>query len=81
KPCVATAIEPNREVIGNEQLGVLVEPCSAESIADGVIELLSDPEQARAIGQRAREMVLRKFTVDQAARKLEAVYTQVLVGR
>jgi glycosyltransferase involved in cell wall biosynthesis len=43
--------------------GVLCEPGDAKSLADKIEELLFDPTQAAALGERGRASVLKKFSV------------------
>lgn len=47
--------------------GLLVEPNSAEALARGLRELLLDPQRATQLGRQARDNVLRKFSIEQAA--------------
>jgi len=44
------------------------------AITDALIQCLSHPEQAKAMGERAREFIFKNYTWEQAAKKLFQVY-------
>jgi glycosyltransferase involved in cell wall biosynthesis len=54
--------------------GILVEPGSAESLADGLRSLLRDPERRRALGRQGREAVHACFDDATMAERTLAVY-------
>ncbi len=60
--------------------GLLVDPEDAESIGDAVVSLLTDRELMKNMGQEGRKRVLRDFTPEAAARKVESL-TEELLGR
>ena len=60
--------------------GVLCQAGQPESLADGVERLLADPEAARALGTRARQAVLDKFSIESMAETLIGVYGEVVGG-
>ncbi|MCP3957524.1 MAG: glycosyltransferase family 4 protein [bacterium] len=61
--------------------GVLVEPLSPQALADGIRELLDDPDKRLRLGRRGRAAVLESFDHDAAADDMLAVYERVLAGR
>ncbi len=58
--------------------GVLVEPNDVDSLARGLIELLSDAPRREQLGQRARAAALGHFTLERMARDVEAVLERVV---
>ncbi|MCC5632336.1 glycosyltransferase [Nostoc sphaeroides CHAB 2801] len=48
------------------------------AIANALIECLSNPQQAREMGDRAREFIFQNYTWDHAAHKLIQVYQTVI---
>lgn len=56
--------------------GLLCEPNTA-ALADGIEELLSQPERARALGETGRQAVLRTFSVERMARDMIEVFQEV----
>lgn len=60
-PCVATRIGGIPEVAVDGQTGYLVEPGSAQAIADRIIELYYHPHLRQAMGKNGRERVKKYF--------------------
>ncbi len=50
----------------------------ADKIADALIECLKHPQQAKAMGNRARQLILERYTWEQVASNLSKVYTAIL---
>lgn len=51
---------------------------SSDAIANALIDCLSNPEQAKAMGDRAREFIFEKYTWDKIASQLQQVYSNIL---
>lgn len=64
-------------VVEQYQLGYVVE-LDVAAIASGVQHWLSSLEQAKAMGDRARQLILEKYTWDRIASNLIEVYTAML---
>ena len=80
-PVIATDAGGAREIIENGRTGVLV-PCGdAAALARALAELLQHPEQARRLAQAGRAHVLEHFTIEQSARRSEALYEELLRPR
>lgn len=73
KPIVATDLETHRQVL-NDRVARLVPP-TAEGLAEGIGELLRDPERARGLARAAGELVRQRYSyrsyVDKTRRVLE----------
>ncbi len=77
-PVIATDGGGAREIIENGRTGLLV-PCGdAAALAAALMQLLTQPELARRLASAGRRHVLEHFTVEQAARRSEALYEQLL---
>ena len=50
----------------------------ADAIANALIKCLSSPTQAKEMGDRARQLILQKYTWDRIASNLIEVYTAIL---
>jgi len=57
RPVVGTRVGGIADLVEHQVTGVLVEPGSAEALADELVGLLDDPQQARRLGDAARERV------------------------
>jgi glycosyltransferase involved in cell wall biosynthesis len=72
-PCVVTKAGDSASVVG--ETGRVVPVRDSAALASGIEELLSMPPSERtALGWKARERVLARFTVEQAVSKYEALY-------
>jgi glycosyltransferase involved in cell wall biosynthesis len=78
-PTVAFDTPQAREFMA--QFGAYAERGSAESLAARIAELLQNPAQARALGQALRTRASQRFSWDDAARRMVAVYDAVRVAR
>jgi glycosyltransferase involved in cell wall biosynthesis len=75
-PCVVTDCGGPPEVGGNA-VRVVADPRDARALALAIEEVLSDPEAARRLGERARERALG-FSWAETARRTLDVYARVL---
>jgi glycosyltransferase involved in cell wall biosynthesis len=77
KPIVATRLLTHTQVLGDDT--AILTGASAPEFADGILAALDNPQLARAVGERARELAERKYSYDaylertrRACRALEA---------
>jgi glycosyltransferase involved in cell wall biosynthesis len=80
-PCVATSIGPVTELVRDGEHVALVPPSAPEAMAEAIVSLTSRPDEARAMGHRAKEMARRRFTPARVSEALESVYMRVLARR
>jgi glycosyltransferase involved in cell wall biosynthesis len=80
KPVVATNGGGVPEIVEDGKTGILVPMGDAAAMADAVCNLADDPVLARAMGRRGKKRVQEHFTLDQVARKIEAVYEFLCAG-
>lgn len=67
-PCVGTAVGDVAELIGDT--GEVVPPGDPEAVAAAVARLLSlDPAARRALGMRARQRIMDRFSIGEVARR------------
>lgn len=78
-PVVATAVGGLRYVIRDGETGFLVEGDDPADHAQRVLDLLADPDEARAMGARGTAHSLR-FSWDATADELLAVYQELLLS-
>lgn len=78
-PAVATDVGGVGEVLVHERTGYLGE--DAQGLAFGLDRLLSDPEERRAAGERARMRVARAHSAERLAERLEELYRAVCLER
>ena len=75
KPAIASASGGGGEIVVDGETGRVVDPQDAAALAEALAWLLADPARARALGERARERVMRfdwSFAVEALERVLRA---------
>jgi glycosyltransferase involved in cell wall biosynthesis len=77
-PVVATDIAGTRELIVHEETGWLVSPKDAASLANGIVAVLRRPDRGRGLAQNALDSVVPRFHIDEATRRIQALYTSLL---
>ena len=78
KPVIGCQGEGIEDVIEHGKTGLLVKPRDVDSLVEALDFLLSHPEEARAMGERARKLVLENYTWEKNAEKTIAIYKEVL---
>ena len=77
KPVVGTAVGGIPEVVVEGETGLLAPPRDAPALARAMARLLADPAYGRELGRRGRELVLARFSLEEMAAQVEAVYEAV----
>lgn len=77
KPVVATNGGGVPEIVEDGRTGLLVPMEDAQAMADGICSILADPAKAREMGRLGRQRVAESFTLEQTARRVEAVYEEL----
>ena len=78
KPVIGCQEEGIEDVIAHGKNGLLVKPRDIDSLVEALDFLLSHPEEAQAMGERARKLVLENYTWEKNAEKTIKVYEEVL---
>lgn len=76
-PVVALRSGGAPEIIEHERTGLLSEPGDVPSIADHLLRLIADPEMRQDMGQRGRDVVLERFTIQRMAADMAATYALI----
>jgi len=77
-PAITTDTPGCRDIVLAGQTGLLVPIRNPQAVADAVIELLGDPERRAAMGRRAREHAVARFSLDYVVRATLDVYQELL---
>jgi len=78
RPVVATNVGGAREAIIEGETGYLVQPGDEETMAARITELLRNPERARSMGIRGRQVVEQKFSPAAQLAQIEQFYDRLL---
>lgn len=80
-PVVATRVGGVPELVESDVNGLLVEPDRPDSMAAAVLDLMSHPARASALGQAARQRAVQQFSFDRMVAGFEHLYQSELGKR
>jgi len=75
---VATNVGGNPDVVEDGLSGLLVPPANPDALARSIHRLLEWPEEAARLGEAGRELVHRRFSMEQMVRSTEQLYLDLL---
>jgi glycosyltransferase involved in cell wall biosynthesis len=78
KPVVANDEIPEQEEIIRKSGGGILVKFEYESFANGIIELLDNPDTAREMGKKGQKWIMKNRTYEILARRLEEKYFDIL---
>jgi glycosyltransferase involved in cell wall biosynthesis len=78
KPIVATAVSGTIQAMTHGETGLVVPPRDSRALANAIVQLLSNPAQAQAMGQAARQYVSMNFSAQKQADEHLALYRRLL---
>jgi glycosyltransferase involved in cell wall biosynthesis len=78
KPVVATNGGGVPEIVEDGRTGILVPMGDAQAMADAICRIMVDPDKAAEMGRLGRQRVMERFTSDHTARRVQAVYEELL---
>lgn len=76
--CVVTDIRGCREAVEHGKNGFLVPLGDVKALGNAIIELLTDPEKARRMGEEGRRIALERFDERMVFEKIKAEYARLL---
>lgn len=77
-PSIASDIDGLRALVTHDQNGLRVPPGDSLALARTILNLLQDPDRARALGRNGRAIILRDYQPDAEAQSLANLYHEVL---
>jgi glycosyltransferase involved in cell wall biosynthesis len=80
-PIIATRVGGNPEVVIEGLSGFLVPPGAPEAIAAKALELASNPELRRGMGERGRQRAISQFSLMAMVRAHETLYASLLKAK
>ncbi|MEQ9402636.1 MAG: glycosyltransferase family 4 protein [Cyclobacteriaceae bacterium] len=76
-PIVASDFPLWREIIDSDQCGLLANPLEPKEIADQILYILDNPEEARVMGENGRRAVIEKYNWESESVKLVNLYEKL----
>ena len=77
-PAVCTAVGGLGEMIDDGVTGRLVPPRDPRALADGILDVISDPERRTRMGRAARERLVANFTLERSAAVTERMILEAV---
>jgi glycosyltransferase involved in cell wall biosynthesis len=77
KVVVASDIPPVKEIISSPELGVLVPPGDAETLAEVLQQVLEDPGRSRRMGRLAQEYAWARFPIQKAVSQYQDLFGEI----
>jgi len=81
KPVIATDVGGNRELVRNEETGLLVPPDDPEALAAAMLRLLDDRDLARRLASAGAGFVRENLSVERMVGETERLYVEILDER
>ncbi|MCL0034120.1 glycosyltransferase [Thermodesulfovibrionales bacterium] len=78
KPIIGVQGQGVDGIVAHGETGLLAKPRDVDTLVEAIDFLLSNPEKAKAMGERARKLVLENYTWEKNAEKTIKVYKEVL---
>jgi glycosyltransferase involved in cell wall biosynthesis len=75
-PVIATRSEGAREIIDDEETGRLVPIGDADSLANAIRQMLSDPKEGERFSENARKVARERFSLERMVEATEQVYRE-----
>jgi len=80
KPIITTNVEIVRDIIKENQCGILVEPGNVDEIAHAIEHLLKDKKKAEEMGRNGRKAVLKSYSWDKISGQIYESMKGILRG-
>jgi len=80
-PVVATDVGGNGELVQTNRTGLMVPPANPQALSRALVEVASDPAQARQMGNAGRKFVEARFSQKAMLSAYQRVYDQQLGAR
>ena len=78
RPVIATNVGGNPELVIDGVTGYVVPPADPNSLADALLNLISDPDRARVMGNAARVKAENGFTMEAMVERHDQLYQSLL---
>jgi len=78
KPIIGTNVPGCREIIRNEENGILVPPYEVEPLADAIKELVDNPGKRKSMGAVGRKLVENEFSEEIVVSQTLKLYKKML---
>lgn len=81
KPVIATAVGGTAELVQDKITGLLVPARDPAAMAQSILWILKNKEEARIMGQNGRSRIEKLFSLEKMIQKTETIYEQLLAEK
>ncbi len=81
KPIIATDITGSRDIIQNDNLGVIVPPKNTVALSKAILELVRNKEQAQQIGRQGEKSIRQRFGINSSVTRVTQLYQELLANK
>ena len=78
RPVVATTVGGTPELVADGETGFLVPPRDPEALTAALRRVLDDPDLGRRLGEAGRARVAERFSADEQAQRILAIYDELV---
>ena len=78
RPVVATTVGGTPELVADGETGFLVPPRDPEALTTALRRVLDDPDLGRRLGEAGRARVAERFSADEQAQRILAIYDELV---
>jgi len=78
--CIASDVGDVKELIKNEEDGLIVEPKNVDQITNSILRLINDRDFMERIGSSARKKIKKYFSSVKMINSFEKLYNQIVEG-
>ncbi|RJR42404.1 MAG: glycosyltransferase family 1 protein [Deltaproteobacteria bacterium] len=80
-PVIVSAVGGLPEIVKHEENGLLIPPKDAEALAGSLARLLENPDLARRLGEKAREHIREKYSLERMAQVVNDAYDELVAKK
>ena len=77
RPVVATDVGSVKDLVVNEETGILVPSGDVQALTNGIVRVLENPERAQKWGENGRARVYPQLDISRLVNDIEALYLEV----
>jgi len=77
RPVIASRVGGLKDLVLNNDTGLLVEPGNVVQLVNSMVFMLDDPNRAKAMGLRGREYVCKNFSIERAVDEIVTLYASI----
>lgn len=77
-PVIGSSVGGIASLIKDGQTGILVGPGDSEGLACAILDLLKDRQKAQELSRKAKDMIIKEFSLEKMAEHTERVYQECL---